>query len=100
MATGLRLEDKLDGAANFIPWKARIVLKLKENELWDDIANDTQAKPVQVPASTDVVVLTTFNKKDIKARRIILNAVKDHIIPHISSKDRAYKMWDALTSLY
>ena len=44
--------------------------------------------------------MAAFNKKDIKARRIILDAVKDHVIPHILSKTRAYGMWDALTSLF
>ena len=56
--------------------------------------------PIQGPTSTDAQALAAFNKKDIKARRIILDAVKDHVIPHISSKDRVFKMWDALTSLY
>jgi hypothetical protein len=27
MATGLRFEDRLDGATNFSPWKERIVLR-------------------------------------------------------------------------
>ena len=35
MATNLRLEDRLDGAGNFVSWKARIVLILQENELWE-----------------------------------------------------------------
>ena len=29
MATGLRLEDRLDGVGNFVPWKARLVLILE-----------------------------------------------------------------------
>ena len=29
---GLRSEDILDGAGNFVSWKARIVLLLRENE--------------------------------------------------------------------
>ena len=90
MATSLRLEDMLNGAGNFVPWKARIVLILEENELWNEVVHRTQANPIQVPASTDAQALATFNKKDIKARWIILDAVKDHVIPHISSKDRAF----------
>ena len=100
MATGLRLEDRLDGAGNFVPWKARLVLILEENKLWDEVVNNTTANPIVVPASTDAQALSAFNKKDIKARRIILDAVKDHVIPHISSKTRAYQMWDDLTSLF
>ena len=32
--------------------------------------------------------------------RIILDAVKDHVIPHISAKDHAHEMWSALTRLF
>ena len=93
MATGLRLEDRLDGVGNFVSWKARLVLILEENELWDEVVHSTQANPFIVLASTDPQALAAFNKKDIKARRIILDVVKDHVIPHISSKTCAYQMW-------
>ena len=32
--------------------------------------------------------------------RIILDVVKDHVIPHISTKDHAHEMWSALTRLF
>ena len=94
------LEDRVDGDGNFVPWKARLVLILKENELWDEVVNNTTTNPIGVPASIDAQALSAFNKKDIKARRIILDVVKDHVIPRISSKTCAYQMWDALTSLF
>ena len=72
MATGFRLEHRLDEAANLIPWKSMIVLLLEENELWNEIVNSSQAKPVQVPASIDATALTAF-KKDIKKKRIIFD---------------------------
>jgi hypothetical protein len=31
--TSLRVEDRLDGASNFLSWKARVTLLLKENNL-------------------------------------------------------------------
>ena len=70
MATRLRLEDRLDGAGNFVPWKARLVLILEEYELCNEVIHSTQANPIQVPASTNPQALAAFNKKDIKARRI------------------------------
>ena len=76
------------------------MLILEENELWDEVVHITQANLIQVLASTNAQAISAFNKKDIKARRIILDAVKDHVIPHISGKDRAFKMWDCFTSLY
>ena len=92
MATGLKMEGRLDGAGNFVPRKARIVLILEENELWNEVVHHTTAVPIVVPPSTDATALIAFNKKAIKARRIILDVVKDHVIPHISSKTRAYQM--------
>ena len=86
MAIGVRLEGSLDGAGNFVPWKARIVLILEDNELWDEVVHSMQENPIQVLAVTNAQALSTFNKKDIKARRIILDAVMDHVILHISGK--------------
>ena len=100
MATGLRLENRLDGVGSFVPWKARLVLILEENELWDEVVHNTTTNPIGVPPSTDATTLIAFNKKDIKARRIILDAVKDHVIPHILSKAHGFQMWDALTGLF
>jgi hypothetical protein len=31
----MRLEDRLDGASNWSPWKAMIVFVLEDLELWD-----------------------------------------------------------------
>ena len=97
MAAGIRWEDRLEGAINFSPWKARIILLFKENDLWD-VVERTVAKPVVVP--TVAADLTAFNKKDVKAMRIILDAIKDHVVPHVSNLDHAFKMWNALTDMY
>ena len=48
---------------------------------------------------TEATQLSTYKKEDAKARRIILDGVKDHIVPHISELDTA-KMWDAILNLY
>ena len=97
MATGLRIEDQLYGVRNFSPWKDRIVLILQDSELWD-IVNNTTTNLVIVP--TDVVARDAFEKRDIKAKIILLDAIKDHVIPHISGKDHAHQMWTDLTNLY
>lgn len=38
-AASFRFEEKLDGASNFLSWKVKITLLLKENDLWDIIKN-------------------------------------------------------------
>ena len=73
----------MDGGGNWTPWRARIVLLLEEYELWEIVET-----VVVVP--TDPNLLAEFQKKNIKAKRIILDSVKDHIIPHVSGRDFAY----------
>ena len=75
MATGLRVEDRLDGTASFGAWKERMILVLQENELWDIVENTT-------------TLLAAYTKKSIKAKRFILDAIKDHLIPHFTMGSR------------
>ena len=97
-SVGLRTEDRLDGAANFVSWKARILLVLRENELWEEVVRNTTSNPITIPPSTDAVLLAAFNKKDIKSMRIILDFVKYHVIAHILSKDHAHEIWSIVIS--
>ena len=87
----------MDGVSNFSSWKDGIVLLLKESELWD-IVESAVAKPMTMP--TDATTKATYEKKNIKAQRILLDAIKDHVIPHVTGKDNVYSMWDALTRMY
>jgi hypothetical protein len=70
---------------------------LQECELWD-ILNNTQTNPVTMP--TYATLLAAYTKKNIKAKIIILDAIKDHAIPYVTCKANAYEMWESLTKLY
>ena len=83
----------MDGASSFSASKARVVLFLKESELWD-IVESTDTNPITIP--TYATAKATYEKKNIKAQRILLDAIKDQVILHISGKSNAYEMWDAL----
>jgi hypothetical protein len=88
---GLRVEDRLSGASSWSPWKAKIVLILEELELWDIVSAPVVLPPVIAP-----LLVAKFRKRNIKEKKTILHAVKDHIIPHVSGKVFAYEMWDSL----
>jgi hypothetical protein len=90
----VKVEDRLDGVSNFLPWKARLILLLKEQDLWDTVQSGLPT--VAQGAQQDPVL----EKKDIKAQRVILEAVKDHLILHVSEKTSAKEMYDALVSLF
>jgi hypothetical protein len=51
-ASQMRVEDRLVGASNWSPWKARIVSVLEYLELWDIVES-----PVVIPPATTPVLL-------------------------------------------
>jgi hypothetical protein len=77
----MRVEDRLDGASNRSPWKTRIIFVMEDLELWDIV----QA-PVVLPPVTAPLFVADFRKRN-KAKRTICDAVRDHIIPHLTGKD-------------
>ena len=93
VASGLRDQDRLEGASNYVIWKARISFLLDEHDLKNFIGS-TLAEPV------DVAPLRAFKKNMEKAKRLILDGVKDHIVSHIYGKGTAKEMWDVLAALY
>lgn len=52
---------------------------------------------MQLPV--DLAQLVDFNKRNIKARIIILDAIKDHVFPHVTENKFSYKMWESLVTL-
>jgi hypothetical protein len=79
-------------------------LLLKEQELWEVVSNPPPApartSTCSTPAVVAPVVQAARDKKDIKAQRVMPEAVKDHLIPHVSEKASYKKMYDALLSLF
>jgi hypothetical protein len=67
---------------------------LKENKIYNYV-NSVVAAP-----ATDPIALDLHEVKEAKARRIILDRVKDHLIPHLAEKKTAKEMWDALKNLF
>ena len=85
----IQYEDRLDGISNYLPWKVRITAVLKEWEIWSFVST-VMTKP------TDKDALEEFEALEARAQRVILDGVKDHLIPHLAEKKTAYDMWDVL----
>lgn len=60
--------------------------------MWDIVENLVQ--PPTNPAQ-----LVDFNKKNGKARRIIHDAIKDHLFPHVTGMTFSCEMWDSIVTL-
>ena len=93
VVNGLRDQDRLDGASNFIVWKAKILSILDSNRL-KDFALKTIAIPV------DPTENNKYEEAMARTKSIILDRVKDHVVPHIAEKDTTNEMWEALKKLY
>lgn len=42
---------------------------------------------------TDPKEIEVYEDLDMRARLIIVDGVKDHLIPHLSGKNNAHEMW-------
>jgi esterase/lipase len=78
---------------NFCAWKYRIGLILEENDLERFIKEE-------VLELADAVEKAKHQNETIRAKIIIANSIKDHLIPQVSSKKTPKEMFDALTRLY
>ena len=74
---GVRDQDRLDRASNFVVWKARILSVLDRNHV-KNFALKVIAIPVD-PNDND-----KYEEAMARAKCIILDKVKDHVVPHIA----------------
>ena len=89
MAPSTNLEDKLEGIENFLTWKYRIGLILRDNYL-DKYNKNEVPKPEEDEAKEK------HQKGLIKAMMIIANSIKDHFVITdlvVSQIDESYTGW-------
>jgi hypothetical protein len=92
MAMILRVEDRLQGAQNYPTSKERMTMILEVN----DVSEHVSDKATTPTGATELVI---WKKGEAKAKSLILDGIKDHVIPHLSGKAEAKDMWKALSDL-
>lgn len=93
VANGLRDQDRLDGASNYVIWKAKISCLLDEH----DLKAYVDSVVVEI---ADADPLKKYKVEIVQPKQLILDKVKDHVVCHIVGKWIAKEMWDALAKLY
>ena len=93
MSHHTKLDENLEGSDNFRAWKYRISLVLEENEL-DSYING------EVLVSEGDEAKALHKKKLVMAKRIIVDSIKDQLIPQVSSLKTPKEMFDALAKLF
>lgn len=89
MPNGIEVEDRMEGARNFSSWKIRIIALLEELELESFIEQD-----LKMPERT------TWNRRNRKAKKIIIDAVRDHILPSIARLKTAYEVFKPIKDTF
>jgi hypothetical protein len=85
-----KLNEKLEGVDNFRAWKYIVMLILEENDL-EYFIKEEFLEPNKDEAKEK------HKKYLVKAKRIIDDYIKDHLIPRVSSLTTPKKMFDALS---
>jgi hypothetical protein len=99
----MKSENKLDGASNFRAWKTKIDLILAKNKVLDIVKGKImkrEFKEGEEKEPQNVVAMEKFKDVDINSMSIIVDSIKDHLIPYISHLDSLKNMYDALTNLF
>ena len=89
MVSHVRLKDRLEGASNFSSWKIRVMIVLREMEL-EEYVQSNKPIPENDPHKT------TWKRHNNKAMKIIIDSVKDHILPSISSLKTTFEMFSTI----
>jgi len=87
--------NKLVGAANFLAWKKRTNLNLIENEVMDHIKGS-----ITQPPKEDTQAHARFMKGEVRAQRILIESIKDSLIPYVSKLETAKAIYDKLVELF
>ena len=86
MVNHVRIEDRLDEASNFSSWETRLLIILREMELENHIETN-------LPMPANESEKATWKRHNNKAMKIIIDSVKDHILPSIANLKTAFDMF-------
>ena len=89
-------ENNLEGASNYRTWKKRIDLILEKNK----VLNLVQGKIKKLKYESSETNKSKFIETKILAMNLIVDGVKDNLIPYTSNIDSTQEMYEALSKLF
>jgi len=81
VVNALRYQNRLDGASNFVVWKAKILPILDRYRI-----RHFSLKTIAIPL--DSTENENYEEVMARAKCIILDGVKDRVVPHIAEKGK------------
>ena len=96
MSNSIKGENKLEGASNFRSWKKRIDLILEKNKVLDLVRGNVK-KPMKESSHADKV---KYRELELVAMTLMVEGIKDNLVPFITNVDHAQEMYGALSKLF
>ena len=87
--------NKLVGTNNFLAWKKRIDLLLKENKLLEHIKGN-----ITILAKEQTQALAKYRKDETRVQRILIEFIKDSLIPYVSKLETSKEIYDNLVEIF
>ena len=85
MSNTIKSENKLEGASNYRSWKKRIDLILEKNKVLDLVKGKVK-KPTEDSSDADKV---KFRETKILAMTLMVESIKDNLVPFIANINHA-----------
>ena len=83
------------GTSNFLAWKKKIDLILMEDEIIEYVKGSI-TKPYQEQAQA----LSKYMKGEIRAQRILIESIKDSLIPYVAKLMTTKEIYEKLVELF
>jgi len=96
MSNTIKGVNKLEGASNYMSWKKRIDLILEKNKVLDLVRGKVK-KPTERSSDVDKV---KYSELEILSMTLMVEGIKDNLVPYISNIDHAQEMYEALSKLF
>jgi hypothetical protein len=87
------VEHRLDGSSNFSSFKSRLHITLEEDDLLSLIENT-------IPKTTTDEEKDDWKENDVKARKMIIYSVREHLLPCIATLKTTYGMYEELKNIF
>ena len=87
------MDDRLDGVSNYGSWKPRVLLTLEKNDVKDFALKEA-------PFPDDATQQAAWRKSDVKAKKILLDSVRNHLVSHMDKAETNKEMFNSLKKLF
>lgn len=95
MGSFCKESNKIVEASNYLSWKKRIDLILSEQEVMEYVTGE-----VIEPEKDKTKELARYQKGEVRAQRIIVESIKDSLVPFVTNLKTSKAMYDKLVNLY